>query len=50
MFIISEIVFHKSFVKEICKGELVELESIFKFPDSVAVITAENAIQALTKD
>jgi len=37
-------------VKEVCKEMIVELGSIFKYSDSVEVITAENTIQVLTKD
>ena len=42
--------FHKPFVKEVCKGMIAELGSIFKYSNSVELITTENAIQALTKD
>jgi len=37
-------------VKGVCKGIIAELGSIFKYSDSVEVITAENTNQALTKD
>ena len=44
------IIYEKCISKIVCKGELVEIGSIFKYSGSVEVITAENAIQALTKD